>query len=248
MPVQRRHRRAFAIAGALVASVAIGAAAPASRPADLFDELYRRGQTLHDGLRTFTARFTESTSSPLLERPLVARGTVAVERPFRVSLDYTEPEARRVLIDGDTMIVTWPSRNIRQVRDIGASRRLVQKYFVDGSPDDLRSHFSITAREVDDGRGDYLVTMVPKRQQIKQGLARLELWVGEKTLLMTAMRMTFPNGQEKLMTFEDVRPNVPLDPSTFQDRGAVPALLQAPSACARCATDSPLGTRSYSAR
>jgi hypothetical protein len=30
--------------------------------------------------------------------------------------------------------------------------------------------------------------------------------------------MTFPNGQEKLMTFTDVRPNAPIDPATFRDR------------------------------
>lgn len=249
MPVQRRPRSALAPHGALIAAVvAVCAAGPAANSGDLFDELYRRGQGLNGGLRTFTARFTESTTSPLLERPLLARGTVAAERPFRVALDYMEPETRRVLIDGDTMIVTWPSRSIRQVRDIGASRRRVQKYFVDGSADDLRSHFTITARRVDDGLGDYLVTMVPKRTQIQEGLARLELWLHQETLLMTSMRITFPNGQEKLMTFTEVRPNAPLDPATFQDSGAAPALFQAPSTCARCATDSPRGTRSYSAR
>lgn len=219
--------------------------AAASR-ADLFDELYRRGRRLNGELRTFTASFTESTTSPLLARPLIARGTVAVERPFRVALQYTEPEDRRVLIDGDRMLVTWPSRNIRQVKDIGAARGRVEKYFVDGSPDDLRRHFTITAREVDDGFGDYLVAMVPKRKQIREGLARLELWLDRDTLLMTSMRMTFPNGQEKLMTFTGVTPNASLDPATFQDKGA--ALLHAPAPCARCATDSPRPARSYSAR
>jgi outer membrane lipoprotein-sorting protein len=195
------------------------AAWPAKAGVDLFDDLYRRGQQLNGELRTFTANFTESTTSPLLARPLVARGTVAVERPFRVALHYAEPEERSILIDGDRMTVTWPSREIRQSKDIGASRRRIQKYFVEGSPDELRTHFNIAATETDDGSGAYLVTMTPKRKQIKEGLSRLELWVDGTTLLMSSMRMTFPNGQEKLMTFTSVKPNAPIAPATFRDRG-----------------------------
>jgi len=190
---------------------------PIAAGLDLFDDLYRRGQELNGELRTFTARFTESTTSPLLARPLVASGTVAVERPFRVALRYVQPEERLVLINDDTMTITWPSRDIRQVKDIGASRRRIQKYFVEGSPDDLRSHFTISAKEVDDGAGGYLMTMTPKRRQIKEGLARLDLWVDRETLLLSSMRMTFSNGQEKLMTFSDVKPNTPIDPAAFRD-------------------------------
>jgi outer membrane lipoprotein-sorting protein len=59
---------------------------------------------------------------------------------------------------------------------------------------------------------------VPKRKQIQEGITRLELWVDRGTLLLAAMRMTFPGGDTKLMTFTDVKPNVPVDPSMFSIR------------------------------
>src|SRR5262245_53220506 len=89
-----------------------------SAPPDSFDELYARGKQMNDGLKTLTARFTETTTSTLLTRPLVARGRVAVERPSRVILRYSEPDARTILIDGNTMTVVWPSRKTRQVTHI----------------------------------------------------------------------------------------------------------------------------------
>ena len=58
--------------------------------------------------------------------------------------------------------------------------------------------------------------MVPKQKRIREGLTRLELWVDKAALMMAAMRMTFPNGDTKLMTFTDVRPNAALDPSVFK--------------------------------
>jgi hypothetical protein len=57
--------------------------------------------------------------------------------------------------------------------------------------------------------------MVPKRKQIREALARLDLWVLRSTLLLDAMRMTFANGDTKMMTFDEVAPNVALEAGTF---------------------------------
>jgi outer membrane lipoprotein-sorting protein len=215
MQVQRRLGAAALLVGALAAIWSVYTA-PAAAQRDLFDELYARGQKQNADLRTLTATFTETTTSSLLTRPLVARGTVAVERPARVVLKYSEPDDRAVLIDGDRMTMTWPSRRLRQVKDIGASQRRIQKYFVDSPPDELRSHFEISAREAED-RPAYLVTLTPRRKQIQQGLTRLELWIDRTSLLMSAMRMRFPNGDTKMMTFNDVRPNARIEPGTFEE-------------------------------
>ena len=51
--------------------------------------------------------------------------------------------------------------------------------------------------------------MVPTRKQIQQGLTRLELWIDRTSMLLAAMRMTFPNADTKLMVFENVVVNGP---------------------------------------
>ena len=104
--------------------------------------------------------------------------------------------------------------------DIGAAQRRVQKYFVDSSPAELRGHFQIAAREASDRPGTYLLTMIPKRKQIQQGLKQLDLWIDKATMMLSAMRMTFPNGDTKLMTFADVKTNPHIDPSVFKIDGA----------------------------
>ncbi len=187
---------------------------------DLFDEIYERSQKYNAGLKTLTATFTETSTSSLLTTPLVARGTVTVERPSRVVLRYTEPDARILLIDADTLTLSWPSAHMHTVTDIGAAQRRVQKYFVDSSPAELRGHFQIVAREASDRPGTYLLTMVPKRKQIQQGLKQLDLWIDKTTIMLSAMRMTFPNGDTKLMTFTDVKTNPQIDPSVFKIDGA----------------------------
>jgi outer membrane lipoprotein-sorting protein len=221
MPPRRGTLKALLFVGVcLVAMVASASAALLQRTAraDAFDDLYLRSQSVNKTLKTLTARFTETTTSSLLTRPLISHGVVAVERPSRVVLRYNDPEVRVVLIDGGQMTISWPVRNIRQARDIGAAQRRVQKYFVDSSPAELRQHFDIETRETDRPARAYHLTMVPKRKQIQEGLAELELWVDQSSQLLSAMRMRFPNGDTKLMEFEDIVPNAPLDPSMFTAR------------------------------
>lgn len=200
-----------------IASMIIACAAGLvnATPTDLFDDIYARGKPIETSLKTLTARFTETSTSTLLAKPLVASGTLAVVRPSRVVLHYTVPDKRTVLIEGDVMRIVWPSRSIDRKTGIGATQRRIQQYFVDKSPAQLRSHFEIVARDVVERPGMWLVEMTPKRKQVREGLSKLELWLDHKDVLLTAMQMTFPNGDTKLMEFADVKINPPIDPSVF---------------------------------
>jgi outer membrane lipoprotein carrier protein len=180
-----------------------------------FDDLYERGQRANAAIKTLTATFTETTTSTLLTRPLVSHGTVAVERPTRVVLHYTDPDVRVVLIDGKHLTMSWPGRNIKQVTDIGAAQDRVQKYFVNGDAAELRRQFEIHDDDANERAGTYQLTMVPKRKQIREVLPKLELWVDRSSLLLSSMRMRFANGDTKTMTFADVVPNAVIDPGAF---------------------------------
>jgi outer membrane lipoprotein-sorting protein len=218
VPLRGRALVAVLLAvAAWIVALAPGAAAQkkTARQPDVFDELYTRGKKANDAMKTLTARFTETTTSSLLTRPLVAKGRVAVERPSRVVLRYTEPDTRIVLIDGNKMTMSWPSRHLKQVTDIGTAQARVQKYFINGTAEDLRNQFDIEDHGTVDKPGAYYVTMIPKRKQIKENLARLDLWIDRTSLLLDTMKMTFASGDSKTMEFEDVTPNAPLDPATF---------------------------------
>ena len=57
--------------------------------------------------------------------------------------------------------------------------------------------------------------MTPTRSQISQGLTKLHLWIDRTSMLLTAMKMEFPNGDAKLMAFENVQVNGTVDPKLF---------------------------------
>jgi outer membrane lipoprotein-sorting protein len=205
----------FLVFGAAIACASTMRAQSAASTNTAFDELYQRGQKANGGLKTLTARFTEATTSPLLTRPLVAHGTLALQRPSTVVLQYDAPESRTVFIDDKRLLLSWPGRNIYQTRNIGQMQSRIQKYFVEGNPEELRKNFDITVTDAEKHAGSDHVVLVPKRKQIREGLTLLDLWIDHSSLLLTAMRMTFAGGETKLMTLEDVMPNAPIAPGTF---------------------------------
>src|SRR5439155_1520251 len=142
---------------------------------------------------------------PSVSNPTI--GATALRPPSRVVLHYQQPELRDVLIDGDRLTVSWPGRHIREVTNIAAANRRIQKYFVDSKPALLRESFDIVSEKADDRPRAYRLTMVPRRKQIREGLSRLELWLDQTSLLLAAMRMTFPNRDTKLRAFEDTGRN-----------------------------------------
>jgi outer membrane lipoprotein-sorting protein len=120
-----------------------------------------------------------------------------------------------VIIDAGKLRVVWPSRAIDRTTSVEAMEGRIQQYFVDKSPAQLRNHFDIEARVADDRPAAWFLSLSPKRKQIREGLSRLDLWITRDAVMLSAMRMTFPGGDTKLMEFDDVRINPSIDEAVF---------------------------------
>jgi outer membrane lipoprotein-sorting protein len=225
MALQRALRRVFATALAFgMAASAPGAtrgATAAQAPArpgpagDLFDEIYRRGAPVEKTLQAVSASFVETSTSTLLKAPQVARGTLVGRRPNQVRLDYAGADARTVIVSGNALALDWPSRRLKETRDIGGTMRRAERFFVLSTPTELRKHFDIVAVEAPDRDGAWRVTFTPKRARMRDGVSRVHLWIDKTSLVLHALKMEYPGGDTRLMEFSDVRINPPVDANAF---------------------------------
>jgi len=203
-----------AAATARVAPVGQGGLSPASG-GDLFDEIYRRGAPVEKTLTTVSASFVETTTSTLLKAPHVARGTLVGRRPRQVRLTYTGADARTVIVDGNTLALEWPARNLMETRDVSGMMRRTERFLVMSTPAELRKHFDIVAAEARDRAGSWRVTFTPKRKQMGESVSRVDLWIDQGSLVLHALKMEYPGGDTRLMEFSDVRINPPVAPDAF---------------------------------
>jgi outer membrane lipoprotein-sorting protein len=202
----------------LVAASLIAAQAPPKVPKDLFTQIYQSAVTRRQSIHSIRARFTEITVSSLLEKPLVAHGMVIAAPPGRVLMTYTDPERKTVALDGRSLLIVWPDRHERETIDVSQIQKRIDRYFTQANAEQLRSMFDIRAEPDAAMRGADLIEMRPKRKQIKEGLERLALWIDRERTLLVQMEMTFPGGDKKTITLDDIALNVPIGDDTFQVR------------------------------
>ena len=193
-------------------------AGQATAPKDLFDQIFTRTLARRQSIQSIRARFTDTTTSSLLQKPIVSHGTVIAAPPARVLMTYTDPERRTIAIDGKSLVVAWPDRREREQIDISQTQKRIDHYFTQATIADLRSMFDIRALADPAAGNTDRVDMRPKRKQIKEGIERLELWVDRDRLLLVQLKMTFPGGDSKTIRLDDVTINVPVTDETFQIR------------------------------
>ena len=210
------RRSTMLLASAFLQLVAVAlVASQAAAPGNLFDQLFARTLAKRQSIQSIRARFTETTTSSLLEKPLVSHGTVIAAPPSRVLMTYTDPERRTIAIDGTSLVVAWPDRREREKIDISQTQKRIDRYFTQATIGQLRSMFEITAQPDSVIRETDRVDMRPKRKQIKEGLERLEIWIDRENLLLVQLQMTFPGGDKKTIRLDDVTVNVPVTDEMF---------------------------------
>lgn len=181
----------------------------------LFDEIQARSRAVEAKMQTVRARFTETTVSSLLARPLVSKGTLLAAKPPRLRLSYTSPERKTVLMDGARLVVVWPDRGDVERIDLTEIMKRVNQYFTNADARQLRKAFTVTARLDRDPPNTYQIDMAPTRKQVREGLRRLQIWIDRDTLLLRQMTMSFPGGDSDTIRVEDLELNVPLPPDAF---------------------------------
>ena len=200
------------------ASVIAALAASAGSVSDRFDQIFDRALARRQSIHSIRAHFTETTTSSLLEKPLVSHGTLVAALPSQVLMTYTDPERRTVAIDRKSLVVAWPDRQERVRMDISRLQKRIDQYFTQATIAQLRAMFDIEAEPDAVLRQTDHVDMRPKRKQIREGLERLELWIDRERLLPVQMQMTFPDGDRKTIRLDEVVVNPPVTDETFQIR------------------------------
>src|SRR5918995_5254550 len=66
-------------------------------------------QRKYDSVKDFTANFTQTYEGGVLRRKAMESGTVGVKKPGKMRWDYTRPEKKLFVSDGQTMYLYFPN-------------------------------------------------------------------------------------------------------------------------------------------
>jgi outer membrane lipoprotein-sorting protein len=167
-----------------------------------FDEV--QGQ-----IRTLSAEFIQTTRSPLLKDPIVAKGQFYLTKPASVLWEYATPEPMRFVVSDGTYTGYFPGRKRAEKRDIKRwSEQLFRFFGVGQGSKELGKFYEITLGEAGpDEHGTYLLVLSPKKHRVRKRFDEVKLWVDAATLLPVRIDYAGKDGNQREIRLLNTRLN-----------------------------------------
>ena len=178
---------------------------------DLAAEILEKVQSRYEAIQDIQGEFTQTSLVASWGREDVSRGNVVMQRPGRMLWKYEEPEARVVLLDGETLQIYTPEDGQLQIVPIasGAVSPTALGFLLGGAV--LRDAFR-ASRITESGRGEIGLKLIPREDA---GFEYLELWLEPSSYQLRESVVADLFGNRTRVRFHGVRENVGVEEEVF---------------------------------
>jgi outer membrane lipoprotein carrier protein len=169
-------------------------------------------QAKYDGIRDFSADFTQQYESGVLKRKLTERGKVRVKKPGKMRWDYTSPEKKVFVSDGARIYLWVPADNQVTTSPVPKQDEATTAVLFLVGKGHLTRDFNVTFIP-DAPAGTYALRLEPKLAE--RDYDWLELVVDQRSLQLRSLGAADRQGGQSTFTFSNFKENVGLSDSTF---------------------------------
>jgi outer membrane lipoprotein-sorting protein len=189
------------------ASSRVSSTTAASR--ETLHQVLSRFDDVQGQIRTLSAEFVQTTRSPLLKDPIVAKGQFYLTKPASVLWEYSAPEPMRFVVSDGTYTGYFPERKRAEKRDIKRwSEQLFRFFGVGQGSKELGRFYEIALGESgNEEKGTYLLVLTPKKHRVRKRFDEVRLWVDSTTLLPVRIDYVGKDGNEREIRLLNTRLN-----------------------------------------
>src|SRR6202158_1074399 len=149
-------------------------------------------------------------------------GKILVRRDEKMRIELTQPDPRTILRDGDNFYIYNPKIHRVEEYNLGKKKSLVDQFLLlgFGTPgSELKKSYAITLQgeETLDSRKVVLLELLPKSDDVKNQLSKIQLWLDESSWL-PAQQKFFETGSGDYFIFHEkkIARNVRIADSEFK--------------------------------
>ena len=168
------------------------------------------------GFKGMTADLKETAHTAVINEDQVESGTIRMKRSkpgdTRMLVDFTEPDPKRVALQGQTLQIFFPKSNTVQILELGKSSDLIEQFLLLGFGTTRRdltaaNEVSYGAAEDVSGRPAIRLQLIPKSKDVLQRVQKIELWLSPDTGYPLQHKIYQPGGDYELFSFEHLNMN-----------------------------------------
>lgn len=196
-------KRIFVIVTGLVLLLAVGVSAVTVNMQQTEDEMIESIVKASSNITSMKCDIAQTRRIPLMDEPQKSSGTMIYIKPSRFSLDYTEPFAWKLKVDGDNIIMGTES-------DEGEAGRLFKGISsmilgcMSGEMLKDRRTFRVTVTDEGD---QWKALLIPVRRDMKKMFGQIELGFDPDTRLLRRLLMEDAGGGSTEILISNVRLN-----------------------------------------
>ncbi len=170
-------------------------------------------QTKYDGVRDFSADFTQQYDSGILRKKSVERGRLQVKKPGRMRWDYAAPEKKVVVSDGTHIYLWVPADNQVTKSPVPKQDEATTTFqFLIGKGNVVRD-FDISFTE-NPPPGTHGLRLQPRLKE--RDYDWIELVVDRQTMQIRQLAAADRQGGRSRFTFANFKENIGLSDKTFE--------------------------------
>jgi outer membrane lipoprotein-sorting protein len=172
-------------------------------------EVLARFDQIQGQIRTLSAEFVQTTRSPLLKDPMIAKGRFYLTKPDSVLWEYSAPEPMSFVVARGEYTGYFPDRKRAEKRDIKRwSEQLFRFFGVGQGSKELGKFYEISLGAADPKEGgSYVLVLSPKKRRVRKNVDLVKLWVDAATLLPVRIDYFGKDGSGREIRFLNTRMN-----------------------------------------
>jgi outer membrane lipoprotein-sorting protein len=175
--------------------------------------------------KSFSANMQRLTHTDVINSDDIDRGTIKLKRSgshadLKMLIDITEPDPKKVSVQGKKGELYYPRINTVQEYDLGKFKEWLNQFYLMGfgtSSKELQDSYTVRLLGADakDGQKVTGLELIPKAKDILQHIKKFELWLSDKTGLPVEQKI-YPAGQYVVITYTNARTNPDLPDSALK--------------------------------
>ena len=141
-----------------------------------------------EDFKSLTAAIEHIKYTAVVKDTSTESGEIFVRKDSKMRIDFQTPDPRTILRNGDNLYVYTPKINRVEEYNIGKNRAMADQYLALGfgmRVDTLKKNYDLTfAGEEDlDGHKAAMIELVPKSEDVRRQISKIEMWVDESSWL-----------------------------------------------------------------
>jgi outer membrane lipoprotein-sorting protein len=149
-------------------------------------------------------------------------GKISVRRDGKMRIELTQPDPQTILRDGDHFYIYNPKIHRVEEYNLGNKKSVVDQFLLLGfgtSGSSLKESYTITlhGEETLDNHKVILLELLPKTDEVKRQLSKIQLWIDESTWL-SAQQQFYETGSGDyfIVRYKNMARNVKIPDSEFK--------------------------------